>query len=156
MHTHSLTQPHTHCCTHGRVESGRGGGRGCERAMLLQCVQFKRTALMWAAIKGHPEIIKMLLQADADPNIKNKVSGKGGRCMAWLHAWLASPMAAAPAVLQDGETALELVNRFKEKDPSGECARMLGGEQCQPLSTQPAHGWRHGCLIIQPMHASVI
>ena len=126
--------------------------------MLLQCVQRKMTALMMAAQEGHPNIIKRLLQADADPTIKDNswVSGKGGRCMAWLHAWLASPMAAAPAVLQVGGTALDYANRNKEKDPSGECLRMLGGEQCQPLSTQPAHGWRHGCLIIQSMHASVI
>ena len=130
--------------------------RGCERAMLLPCVQGKMTALMKAAEEGHPEVIKMLLQADADPTIKDEVSGKGGRCMAWLHAWLASPMAAAPAVLQLGRTALDYSIMNKEKDPSGQCLRLLGGEQCQPLSTQPAHGWRHGCLIIQPMHASVI
>ena len=128
-------------------------GRGCERAMLLQCVQ-GMTALIKAAEGGHPELIKMLLQADAAPTI-NWVSGKGGRCMAWLHAWLASPMAAAPAVLQYGRTALWYANENKEKDPSGECLRMLGGEQCQPL-TPPAHGWRHGCLIIPSMHASVI
>ena len=100
--------------------------------------------------------------------------------MAWLHAWLASPMAAAPAVLQYGRTALDLATgecpavppvwytalwyarggadctRNRWQDPSGECLRMLGGEQCQPLSTKPAHGWRHGSLIIQPMHASFI
>ncbi len=36
--------------------------------------EFGRTALHWATIKGHTEVVRVLLQAGAQPNAKDKVA----------------------------------------------------------------------------------
>ena len=43
-------------------------------AFILFSPQYGDTALHWASIKGHPEVVKLLLQSDADVNAKNNVS----------------------------------------------------------------------------------
>ncbi len=53
-------------------------------------MQYERTALHWAAEKNDPEVARLLLQAEADPNCKDKVC----ECVCLLR------------VVQFGETAL--------------------------------------------------
>jgi|SouAtlMetagenome_1021521.scaffolds.fasta_scaffold261598_1 ankyrin repeat protein len=39
------------------------------------CLQYGRTAMMWAAHNGHVEVVDRLLAAGADKDAKNKVPG---------------------------------------------------------------------------------
>ena len=43
-------------------------------AFILFSPQYGNTALHDAFWKGHPEVVKLLLQSHADMNVKNKVS----------------------------------------------------------------------------------
>ena len=46
----------------------------CNIPFILFSPQYGDTALHDASRKGHPEVVKLLLQSHADMNVKNKVS----------------------------------------------------------------------------------
>ena len=49
--------------------------------------QFRRTALIWACINGHPEVAQVLLAAGAETEAERAVGGEardGRRLLGWI------------------------------------------------------------------------
>ena len=72
--------------------------------MLTRHAQGDNTALHWAAMRGHVEIVNLLLQSGADKNQRNKqdlLPVRAGRCARLLSAPL-TPQHAAGGHVQAG------------------------------------------------------
>jgi hypothetical protein len=66
---------------------------------------------MYASEKGHTEVVKLLLTAAADKNVRDKVGGR-----IWKHCRNVFFSLSLPIWFQDGKTALDLAKTQEMKD----------------------------------------
>ena len=73
------THPHnTHACTHMHTTHTCHHTHACTRMhththILMECVQVGKTALYYAADRGHEDVVELLLEANADSDLPKKV-----------------------------------------------------------------------------------
>ncbi len=78
---------------------------------LFGCVQNGATALYIASKEGHYRVVRMLLEAKADVNIKTNVSHAAWWCLCillipWLSVCILSPLCTCMSGLSSGECTI--------------------------------------------------